>query len=108
MSYASGDKYNGGWKNGNWHGDCKITWTNGISFEGFLDQDNYTTKGKFTYPDKSYYDGECKDYWTKHGRGKHVHSDRFAILLFPNKRFLYHVLYYLQSRLRNGRRLQSK
>ena len=74
--YASGDVYEGEWQDGNWHGRCKILWkASGIRFEGILDRSNVTTEGVFTYQDGSSFAGSCINYWTWHGKGKHIGAD---------------------------------
>ena len=72
MTYASKDVYQGFWKNGEWHGDCKIAWTNGITFECAVNSDDKTFTGKLIYTDKSYMEGTFVDGWNLHGQAKYV------------------------------------
>ena len=52
--------YEGKFKDGVFHGDGKIKFNNGETFEGsFLEGDKHL--GRLTYPDGSYYDGMFKD-----------------------------------------------
>ena len=77
---TNGIKYDGEWKNGLPKGYVKITYPNGIIFDGIIidsELGNYlkNVKGTTTYPNGEKYEGEFKD-GEFHGQGTFTSPDR--------------------------------
>ena len=59
--YANGDKYKGGWKNGNYHGQGTMIYADGSKYEGEWKNGNYHGQGTVTYADGTKYEGVWKN-----------------------------------------------
>ena len=59
--YPNGEKYEGDWKNGKYHGHGTYSWSNGNKYVGEWKGGNLNGQGTYTYPDGRKYEGEFKD-----------------------------------------------
>ena len=60
-TYPHGDKYEGEWKNGEFHGQGTITWSDGKKYVGEWKNGEVDGQGTYTWSDGSKYVGEYKD-----------------------------------------------
>lgn len=68
MEYASGDVYEGHFKDHMKHGFGLFTFSTGCRYEGWYKDDLRHGRGKYVWSDGDWYDGEWKDHM-KHGYG---------------------------------------
>ena len=74
MTYPNGTKYEGGWKDGTYHGQGTMTYSNGDTYEGEWKDGKHNGQGTYTYSDGSKYEGEWKD-GNKYGQSTMTHPD---------------------------------
>ena len=77
-TFANGEKYVGGFKDGEQHGKGTYTWgkgpNEGAKYVGEYKDGKYHGKGTFTFADGDKYVGEFKD-GKYHGKGTYTYSD---------------------------------
>ena len=56
-TYLDGEKYEGDWRNGKYHGQGTYTWKDGQKYEGEWDNGKRTGRGKMNFPDGREYTG---------------------------------------------------
>ena len=71
---ASGDVYDGEYKDGKRHGHGKYTWADGTVYDGEYKDNKMHGHGTYTWADGTVYDGEYKDD-KRHGHGKGTSAD---------------------------------
>lgn len=78
ITYANGDRYEGNFENSQKHGKGKFTFANGNCYEGMFDQDVKNGYGIFTWADGSSYEGYFESD-VKNGNGvmKFLNGDRY-------------------------------
>jgi len=74
MTYNDGDKYDGEWKDGEWHGSGVETCADGDKYEGEYKNGYACGRGAITYSNGDKYDGEWQDN-EEHGRGVYTWAD---------------------------------
>ena len=60
-TYPHGEKYEGEWKNGKYHGQGTLTSPDGSKYEGEWKNGLFHGQGTFTLPTGEKYEGEWKD-----------------------------------------------
>ena len=60
-TYPHGEKYEGEWKNGKYHGQGTLTSPDGSKYEGEWKNGVFHGQGTFTLPTGEKYEGEWKD-----------------------------------------------
>jgi hypothetical protein len=68
MSFHNGSKFEGEFKDGEYHGKGIFTFANGSTYKGEYKNGKYHGKGNFSYANGSKYEGEFKNS-KHHGRG---------------------------------------
>ena len=61
LTFPSGSKYVGDFKDSKRHGKGEVTWADGRKYAGEWKDDRWHGEGTFIYPDGSEYVGEFKD-----------------------------------------------
>jgi len=69
LTYSDGDQYVGEFKDGKYHGQGTFTWSDGVSYKGEWKDGKYHGQGTETSSDGLSYKGEWKD-GKEHGQGK--------------------------------------
>ena len=87
MGRPATDKYFGGWKDGDLHGQGTFTWASGSKFVGSYKDGNKHGQGIFTYADGGNFVGSFKDGKIQ-GQGTHTYADgdKFVGLYRDGKR----------------------
>ena len=67
-TYANGEKYVGGWKDGKKHGQGTYTYPNGKNYVGEFKDDKKHGQGTYTWADGKVWDGQWKDGKWDNGR----------------------------------------
>ena len=84
FTYPHGEKYEGEWKNGKYHGQGIMTFPDGSMYEGEFKDGEYNGQGTFTFPDGGKYVGSWKGglkwngtYYDQNGNitGKYVNGE---------------------------------
>jgi len=74
LNYSNGDEYLGGWKDGKYHGRGRLNYSNGDEYLGGWKDGKYHGEGRLNYSNGDEYDGEYKD-GKYHGEGRLNYSN---------------------------------
>ena len=78
MTYANGNFYDGGWKDGTHDGNGRMSYSNGSVYEGKYKHNARNGNGRMSFSNGNVYDGGWKD-GQPHGKGKTFYANGLVL-----------------------------